>query len=286
VVAAEELRAVAGLVHRRAPELAAPDDERVVEQPALLQIGHQRVDRPVGLPAQVRQLLDDVLAEGGAVGVPAAVIELHEAHAALDQPPRQQAVVGERGLPGWCRTARGSPAARPRDRSAPARSSACGRPSRRRRCASRSRDRPRLSAQAVEIVDGSIERRRTPRVDALGVRHEQAPARPAAELDALVRRRQEAAAPARLAAIGIVLAGEQHHEAGQIGVLAAEAVGEPGAHARAADHLVPVFMKICAGAWLNCVVCIERTMARSSAIVAGAAAVRRSQRPTGRASGT
>ena len=30
----------------------------------------------------------------------------------------------------------------------------------------------------------------------------------------------------------------------------------------------PVFMKICAGAWLNCVVCIERTIAISSAILA------------------
>ena len=98
MIAAEELRAVARLVHRRAAELAAPDDQRVVEQAALLEIGQQAVDRPVGLPAEMRQLLDDVLAERGAVRVPAAMVELHEADAALDEPPRQQAVVGERRL--------------------------------------------------------------------------------------------------------------------------------------------------------------------------------------------
>ena len=50
VVAAEELRAVALLVHRRAAELAAPDDERLVEQAALLQVLDQRGGRPVALP--------------------------------------------------------------------------------------------------------------------------------------------------------------------------------------------------------------------------------------------
>ena len=69
----------------------------------------------------------------------------------------------------------------------------------------------------------------------------------------------------RLAAVRIVLARQQHDEAGQVAVLAAEAVGQPRAHARPADTWWPVFMKICAGAWLNCVVCIERTMAMSSA---------------------
>ena len=49
VVAAEELRAAARLVHRRAAELAAPDDERVVEQAALLEVLEQRGDRPVDL---------------------------------------------------------------------------------------------------------------------------------------------------------------------------------------------------------------------------------------------
>ena len=50
VVAAVDLAGVrAGvrqLDRRRAAELAAPDDQRVVEQPALLQVGEQRGDRP------------------------------------------------------------------------------------------------------------------------------------------------------------------------------------------------------------------------------------------------
>ena len=67
MIAAEESRPVAVLVHRRPPELAAPDDERVVEQAALLEVAQQRGDRAIGLAAQARQLLDDVLAQRVAV---------------------------------------------------------------------------------------------------------------------------------------------------------------------------------------------------------------------------
>ena len=49
VVAAQELRAAAGLVHRRAAELAAPDDQRLVEQAALLQVLDQ-APRSAGRP--------------------------------------------------------------------------------------------------------------------------------------------------------------------------------------------------------------------------------------------
>ena len=47
MVAAQELRAGALLVHRRAAELAAPDDQRLVEQPAGLEVLDQRRDRLV-----------------------------------------------------------------------------------------------------------------------------------------------------------------------------------------------------------------------------------------------
>ena len=50
----------------------------------------------VGLLAEFGQAVDDVVVGGGAVVVPAAMIELHEANAALHQPPRQQAIVGKR----------------------------------------------------------------------------------------------------------------------------------------------------------------------------------------------
>ena len=86
---------VAALHHRRAPELAAPDDERVVEQAAFLEIGHQRGAGLIGV--------EGVLLDAGrqvAVLVPGFVEELHEAHAALDEPPGEQAVAGEAGLLG------------------------------------------------------------------------------------------------------------------------------------------------------------------------------------------
>ena len=90
VVAAEELRVVAPLVHGRAAELPAPDHERRVEQAALLQVLHQGGRRLIDLAAQGGQPVDDVVALARAVVVPAAVIELHEAHAALDEPARER----------------------------------------------------------------------------------------------------------------------------------------------------------------------------------------------------
>ena len=86
-------------------------------------------------------------------------------------------------------------------------------------------------------VTRSSDSRRAPRVHAVGVRDEQDRVALRAELDALVDRRQKSAAPARLAAVGRVLAREQHDEAGQVAALAAEPVGQPGAHARPAEHL-------------------------------------------------
>ena len=81
------------LAERRAAELAAPDDERVVE--------HARAPSgpapapPTGrrCPALLFELREQV-----AVLVPAGVHELHEPHAPLEQPAGDQAVVGERAL--------------------------------------------------------------------------------------------------------------------------------------------------------------------------------------------
>ena len=84
---------VLGGVERRAAELGGPDDERVVEHAALLQVGEQRGDRLV-----------DVLGERGvlvhvAVRVPVArgagVDQLDETHAALGEPARDEALPGE-----------------------------------------------------------------------------------------------------------------------------------------------------------------------------------------------
>ena len=58
----------------------------------------------------------------------------------------------------------------------------------------------------------------------------------AAQGHALVGARQHAAAPEGGAATGAARAALQDDEAGEVGALAAEAVGHPGAHARAAEQ--------------------------------------------------
>ena len=92
MVAADGL---ADLAHRRAAELAAPDDQRVVEQARDSSgpgSGPRRAGRSRGRPGRGR---GSRVWPGYAVMVPVGVIELDEPHPALDQPPGQQAVVGE-----------------------------------------------------------------------------------------------------------------------------------------------------------------------------------------------
>ena len=80
----------------RAAELRAEDDERVVEQAALLQVlaaGRRSADRPASTSFVVIVL--DVGVRVPFAAAAAAVEELHEAHAALDEPPRDEAVLAE-----------------------------------------------------------------------------------------------------------------------------------------------------------------------------------------------
>ena len=100
VVAAQEGRAAAGLVHRRSAKLASPDHQRVLEQPAPLEVRQQGRDRPVDFLALLGQVLDDVVAGTRAVAIPSPVEELNVAHPSLEQPAGQQAVIGERRRPG------------------------------------------------------------------------------------------------------------------------------------------------------------------------------------------
>ena len=71
----------------RAAEFAAPDHERFVEHPALLKIAHERSGGLIDGLALHREIARQVV-----VLIPAAMVELDESHAALDQSPRQQAV--------------------------------------------------------------------------------------------------------------------------------------------------------------------------------------------------
>jgi len=75
------IAAIPLLGHRRATEFATPDDERLVEHPALLEVAEQRGDRLVGLLAQLGVILFDAR-----VRVPfaaGAMIDLDEPHAAF-----------------------------------------------------------------------------------------------------------------------------------------------------------------------------------------------------------
>ena len=85
---------VAALHHRRAAEFAAPNHQRVFEQAALLEILDERGAGLVG----VRDSSWSDVSDQVAMLVPGFVVELHEAHAALDQPAGEQAIVGKRRL--------------------------------------------------------------------------------------------------------------------------------------------------------------------------------------------
>ena len=73
-----------------APKFPAPDHQRVVEQAALLQVIDQGRRRLIGFLA-----LRPHSPGQTAVMIPALMIQLHELHAALGQAPREQAVGGE-----------------------------------------------------------------------------------------------------------------------------------------------------------------------------------------------
>ena len=130
----------------RAAELAAPDHQRVVEHAALLQIEDQARRRP----GRCRAPATGSFCVQAAVMVPAAMVELDEAHVALGQPPRQQAVRREGPrLPGVLAVERHTrapaPSTCPPD---PERWPACGTPSRTARCGFRFPDRRRGAASA------------------------------------------------------------------------------------------------------------------------------------------
>ena len=92
---------LAALAGGRPAELAGPDHQGLIQQPAALQVGQEGRDRLVGLAAVELVVLVDV-----AMGVPvlvvvaAAGVDLHEPDPSLDQPTRQQAAPAEPLGPG------------------------------------------------------------------------------------------------------------------------------------------------------------------------------------------
>ena len=54
--------------------------------------------RLLGLATALRERMNDIVPFARAVAVPAAMVELNKANPAFDQPPREQAIIGERRL--------------------------------------------------------------------------------------------------------------------------------------------------------------------------------------------
>ena len=171
--------------------------------------------------------------------VPAPVIELNEANAALDEAPSQQTIIGERSLPrlGPVQTMNGFRLARNIHELGNARLHTIGQlVGRDARIDFRiSHD---LGALGIELTDG-VERCATALcrdpVRILEVEHRRFLR---AKLDALMHRGQKTAPPTGLPTVRIALARQQNDEAREIFVRASEAVGQPRSHAGAANDLM------------------------------------------------
>src|SRR5687768_13597037 len=85
VVAAVVFRCQPPLRVNRPPELAAPDQQRVVQHAALFEVLHEAVTRAIDVLALARQM-------SGRVGmhIPAVQPDLHEARATLEEPSRRE----------------------------------------------------------------------------------------------------------------------------------------------------------------------------------------------------
>ena len=83
--------AVVSFRGRRAAELAAPEDQRVLEQAACLQVLEQARDRPIDFEC----VAGDALLEPTVLVPLVAVRDLHEPHAALGEPAGHQALAAE-----------------------------------------------------------------------------------------------------------------------------------------------------------------------------------------------
>src|SRR5437762_13863214 len=80
-----------------ASEFAAENDQRLLEQAALPQIGDQRGDRTVHGGALFSQAIANVFSGTSAVEIPAPIEQLHVTHTLFDQPSCQQTIVGKAG---------------------------------------------------------------------------------------------------------------------------------------------------------------------------------------------
>src|SRR4051794_19219522 len=87
--------AIAALGAGGAAELGAEDDNRLLEQAAPLEIHEQGADRLVDGAGVVRVVAAQVAMSIPGAGPAAAMLDLHEADAALDHAPRGEALRAE-----------------------------------------------------------------------------------------------------------------------------------------------------------------------------------------------
>ena len=85
------------LSHGSPAEFAAPDDERVIQQSALLEVSNERRRSPVHVERDFVELLCQVIFTV-AVVIPTSVVKLDEPRPAFKQPTCDQAVVGKGGF--------------------------------------------------------------------------------------------------------------------------------------------------------------------------------------------
>src|SRR5256885_17029799 len=83
------------LVHRSAAKFSAPDNQCIIEQPALLEVFNQGGASAIGLFGLAGQSIANVVFFAVTMLVPAPMKNLNKASAALEQPPGEQAVVSK-----------------------------------------------------------------------------------------------------------------------------------------------------------------------------------------------
>ena len=91
------------LDHRSTSEFSTPDDECLVEQPALFQVLDQRGRGLVDFSTPLRQRVQDILVLViESVMVPVTMVELDKTDPPLDQAPRQQTIIGKGSVTNCC----------------------------------------------------------------------------------------------------------------------------------------------------------------------------------------
>ena len=86
------------LRHRLTAEFATPDDQRVVQKTALFEVGEKAPNRLVDFRRVDPYVQVDVVVRvPRTLPVTATRVDLYEPNAALDQAPRRQALLTERG---------------------------------------------------------------------------------------------------------------------------------------------------------------------------------------------